>query len=399
MAVRWISLAALNPRADGTLPDGVALYIAPTLQQVKDIAWDEFKSFLAIADPAAVFIENTGEIRLSNGKRILCRGSDRPDTLRGMEIFAWVVDEMGDMKPEVVDAIILPSGAKQSAPGIIIGTPKGFNHFYDICERAKSLGHWSYHHATMVDNPHIPRDTIEKLKQTLSSFLFQQEILAKFQVSSSDLFKEEWIIERKDKPLDGVGFVAVDLAGFSNIVAANKAANPASYLDDTSICPGFLHGENRIWVPEIDYGRWTMSETSARIVKHCKSTQAYKLGIEKGALYQAIQKDLLDAMRIQGHHSNLVELTHGNQNKTDRIVWALQSRLEHGLITFGPGSYLRKFKDELLNIPNKGTHDDLPDSLSLLVQLMPLTALQGSLNDLYYDYRSSEDTSNAQWSS
>jgi hypothetical protein len=122
-----------------------------------------------------------------------------------MEIFAWVVDEMGDMKPEVVDAIILPSGAKQSAPGIIIGTPKGFNHFYDICERAKSLGHWSYHHATMVDNPHIPRDTIEKLKQTLSSFLFQQEILAKFQVSSSDLFKEEWIIERKDKPLDGVG--------------------------------------------------------------------------------------------------------------------------------------------------------------------------------------------------
>jgi hypothetical protein len=391
MAVRWLCLLGLTRNEAGNWPDGVGMYIAPTLQQAKNIAWDEFKSFLSVVDPGATFLENTAEIRLTNGKRILLLGSDRPDTLRGMELFGWVVDEMGDMKPDVVDAILLPAAAKQTAPGVIIGTPKGFNHFYDVAERAKTDEGWSYHHATMADNPHIPQKSLERLKNTMSSFLFQQEILAKFQVSSSELFDEKWIIERKDKPSDGVGYVAVDLAGFSNIEAANKATNPSTYLDSSAICPGYLHGNNRVWVPEIEYGRWGIHETAARIVKQCAKVQAHKLGIEKGVLFQAVEKDVREAMRTQNYNVRLEELTHGNRNKTERIVWAIQAKLEHGLITFAPGPYLRRFKDELLNIPNKGTHDDLPDSLSLLMQLMPMTALQGSMEELFYDYTLAED--------
>ena len=72
------------------------------------------------------------------------------------------------------------------------------------------------------------------------------------------------------------------------------------------------------------------------------------------------------------------ELTHGNKKKTDRIVWALQGRFEHGQITINKGEWNSQFLDELFQFPNTLVHDDLVDALSYIDQLAKVA--------YHYDY-------------
>lgn len=62
-------------------------------------------------------------------------------------------------------------------------------------------------------------------------------------------------------------------------------------------------------------------------------------------------------------------LTHGNRLKTERIVWALQGRLEHGKISFKPAPWNKDVEDQLGQFPSKMVHDDIPDALSYIAQL------------------------------
>jgi hypothetical protein len=79
-----------------------------------------------------VFKENTGVVELPNGNVIMLKGSDRPDTLRGNKLFDCVIDEYADMKPDVFEAIIRPSLSDLKAGALIIGTPKGRDHMYNL---------------------------------------------------------------------------------------------------------------------------------------------------------------------------------------------------------------------------------------------------------------------------
>jgi phage terminase large subunit-like protein len=63
------------------------------------------------------------------------------------------------------------------------------------------------------------------------------------------------------------------------------------------------------------------------------------------------------------------ELTHGNKKKTDRIVWSLQGRFEHGQIALNKGEWNSKFMDELFQFPNALVHDDLVDALAYIDQI------------------------------
>ena len=68
-------------------------------------------------------------------------------------------------------------------------------------------------------------------------------------------------------------------------------------------------------------------------------------------------------------YPRIVDLTHGNKKKIDRVVWALQGRFEHGQIKLCEGDWNKEFIDELLNFPTPNVHDDLLDALSYIDQL------------------------------
>jgi phage terminase large subunit len=57
-------------------------YVAPTYQQARDILWSLLKEIAR--DVTASAHENTSVLTLINGRKIYLKGSDRPDTLRGV---------------------------------------------------------------------------------------------------------------------------------------------------------------------------------------------------------------------------------------------------------------------------------------------------------------------------
>jgi predicted phage terminase large subunit-like protein len=81
-------------------------------------------------------------------------------------------------------------------------------------------------------------------------------------------------------------------------------------------------------------------------------------------------------MRKNNIFFRIDDVTHGNQKKTERIVWALQGRFEHGKITLNYGSWNNEFIDQLTNFPNAQLHDDLVDALAYIDQVSVVTYFQ-----------------------
>jgi phage terminase large subunit-like protein len=104
--------------------------------------------------------------------------------------------------------------------------------------------------------------------------------------------------------------------------------------------------------------------------------QPSAVGIEKGSLKNAVLPYLSDAMRKNNIFFRIDDVTHGNQKKTERIVWALQGRFEHGKITLNYGSWNNEFIDQLTNFPNAQLHDDLVDALAYIDQVSVVTYFQ-----------------------
>ena len=355
-------------------------YVAPTFQQAKDIMWGMLKELGH--EVIASAHENTAVLTLVNGRKIYLKGSDRPDTLRGVGLAYIVLDEYADMKPNVWEQILRPALADVQGGAMFIGTPKGRNHFYELYKLGESLRdeEWVSFHFTSYDNPLIPVKEIDAAKGSMSSFAFRQEFLSSFEAASRDLFKPEWIEYDEDEPKDGRFFIAVDLAGFINV--DKQAGNKNKKLDETAIAIVKVH-EGGWWVAEIKHGRWDIQETCKQIMNAVVKYEPTAVGIEKGSLKNATLPYLTDLMRRHNRYFRIDDVTHGNQKKTDRIVWALQGRFENGKVALNTGEWNNEFVDQLVNFPNSQLHDDLIDALAYIDQIQVVEYFQEYEDDEY----------------
>ena len=347
-------------------PGSAVLYVSPTMGQSRQIVWD------LLLDLGKDVIQsshvNNLDITMVNGARIYVRGADRPDTLRGVSLTYAVLDEVADIKPEAWEQVIRASLSDKKGSALFLGTPKGRNWFHDIWKLGQDDQDkdWKSWHFTTADNPLIDPEEIASAKKTLSSFAFKQEFLASFSNAGADVFKEEWL-KYGEEPDYGSYFVAVDLAGFEEV--AKQAANSKKRLDESSIAIVKVTDDGKWFVKEILHGRWDIRETASKILMAMRDYRPLSIGIERGALKNAVLPYLSDLMRKNNVYSHIVDLTHGNRKKTDRIIWSLQGRFEHGRIILNSEEDWSVFVDQLLMFPSPGVHDDLPDSLSYIDQL------------------------------
>ena len=344
---------------------GHVFYVAPTQGQARDIMW---QTLLEVGHPviASSHINNL-QITLVNGATIALKGADRPETMRGVSLSFLCMDEYADMKPEVWEQILRPALADQKGDAMFIGTPMGRNHFYDLFQYA-SLSkdeQWKGWHFTSYDNPLLDEEEINAAKKSMSAFSFRQEFMASFEAAGGELFKEEHIQFSEEEPDGGQFYIAVDLAGFADVQTATTKTNR---LDQTSIAV-VKAGTEGWWVADIIHGRWGVEKTARKIFEAVRDYRPVAVGIEKGALKNAVYPYLNDIMKSNQRFFRVEELTHGNKRKIDRIVWALQGRFEHGKITLNKGEWNATFLDELFQFPNKLVHDDLIDSLAYIDQL------------------------------
>ena len=345
---------------------GHVYYVAPTQGQARDIMWS---TLLEIANPVIKSSHiNNLQITLINGATISLKGADRPETMRGVSLKFLVLDEYADMKPSVWEQILRPALADQKGHAMFIGTPMGRNHFYELYHYGELGDDETYKtwHFTSYDNPLLDPAEIDVAKKSMSSYAFRQEFLASFEAMGSEIFKEDWIKIDDEEPEHGDYYIAVDLAGFAAVEKATKSKN--TRLDQTAIAV-VKANEDGWWVADIIHGRWDIKKTAKKIFDAVAHYQPVAVGIEKGALKNAVLPYLTDIMKSSQRFFRVEELTHGNKKKIDRVVWALQGRFEHGQITINEGEWNKQFLDELFQFPNALVHDDLVDALAYIDQL------------------------------
>ncbi len=348
-------------------PEGSAVvYVAPTLGQARQIAWDALLTQgRSVIKQAHV---NNLDITLVTGRKIHIRSAENPDTLRGLKLYFAVIDEAAFVKEEVFTKILRPALADLKGEAVLISTPDGRTWFYDAFKTGESgkSKDWKSWHLTTYDNPTIDPEELEAAKKTLSTFHFNQEFLASFTNSGTGLFKEEWL-KYGTEPADGSWYIAIDLAGFKEVNNATSAADKR--LDQSAICVVKATDDGTWFVEKIEYGRWGIDETAMRIIKNVNEYQPVAVGLEKGMARQAVLGPLEKLMREYNTYFHVMELTHGNQKKTDRIMWSLQGNFEHGRIILNKEEKWTEFIDQYLMFPSTQVHDDLIDALSYVSQV------------------------------
>ena len=362
-------------------PEGSSvMYVAPTLGQARSIIWD------LLHDLGRPVIKsshvNNLEITLINGKKILVRGADNPDSLRGVSLVYLVLDECAFIKQDVWEKILRAALSDKKGRALFISTPSGRNWFYDTFKLGQSGEdhEWKSWHKTTADNETIDPKEIEAAKRTLSSFAFKQEYLSSFDTAGADVFKPEWF-KTSEEPQYGSYCIAIDLAGFEEV--GKSAGASKKRLDETAIAIVKIEDNGDWWVDKIEHGRWDIRETAAKILIAVRDYEPIAVGIERGALKNAVLPYLNDLMRKNNVYAHIQDLTHGNKKKTDRVVWSLQGRLEHGRISFNEDQDWDEFQDQLIMFPTAGVHDDLVDALSYIDQLAVTTYQQDYEEDEY----------------
>jgi len=351
-----------------SLENSPVWYVAPTFGQGKDAIWKTLKS---LARPIAKQIkEKDLTIVLPNNREITLKGSDNEESLRGPSLGYLVLDEFATMKPKVFEEILSPALSDMEADCLFIGTPKGKNHFYDMWMYGDSGNdpEWASFHFCSIDNPMINPKEIASAKRRLSREAFEQEYEASFKTGGGKIFKfdEFKIVDKLPPNLQGSIYITVDPAGFKEVSGLNESQ--IKRLDETAIA--VVHVSSEGWhVLDLLHGRWGVRETSLQIIRAAQRYNPAGVGIEGGALKNAVLPYMEDQMRRMNIYPDIVELRHGGQRKIDRIVWSLQGRFQHGRIKFVKGDWNKDLIDQLLDFPDPLTHDDLADALAYVDQI------------------------------
>src|SRR6266852_3721933 len=135
LALWWLVVKAFSGQ------NRTCYFIAPSYRQAKRIAWRILKQQI----PAAARRKTNEQelsIELHNSSIIQLHGADHPDSLRGVGLDFVVLDEYAFMDPETWPMVVRPMLSDRRGCAIFIGTPRGFNHFYDLYMAARTREHW-----------------------------------------------------------------------------------------------------------------------------------------------------------------------------------------------------------------------------------------------------------------
>ncbi len=169
-------------------------YLATTLQQARDIAWRRLIKELrgAIIKTNEARLEIITKTQKGGESLIYLRGWESVDTLRGMDFDFLCPDEVASMRNfwREWEEVLRPTLTDRKGEALFSSTPKGYNHFYDLCRRELIDKDFKTFHFTSYDNPHIPVEEIDSAKATMTPERFSQEYLAEFHKAEGLVYKE-----------------------------------------------------------------------------------------------------------------------------------------------------------------------------------------------------------------
>ena len=163
------------------LPNPRFAYVAPQLNQAKDIAWTYLKEYTAFLSPK--INESELWVELPGGARIRIYGADNPDRLRGIYLDGVVLDEFGDMDPTIWTQVIRPALSDRKGWACFIGTPKGKNRFHQLWVNAEDDPGWTRLMLKASETGLIDAEELADARRMMSDDEYAQEYECSFEAA------------------------------------------------------------------------------------------------------------------------------------------------------------------------------------------------------------------------
>ena len=168
-------------------PNKEIWYVAPSYKQAKQIVWRKLKYKLQDLRWVQKVNESELTILLKNGTTIVLKGSDNPDSLRGVGLDFLVMDEFADIDPSAWFEVLRPTLADKKGHALFIGTPKGTSSWsYDLFMNQSP--DWASFQYTTIDGGNVDAEEIESARRDLDERTFRQEFLATFETYANRIF-------------------------------------------------------------------------------------------------------------------------------------------------------------------------------------------------------------------
>jgi|GEM_PF-4282743 len=223
-----------------TLEQGLYGIVYKTYRQAHDVAW---KQYVPMIPKELIYKKNEQEleitlnyvvntnITLPTGEtvtlnhdvnqprsRIKFLGSDQADLHRGFKVKGLIFDEYADQNPDNWVSVYEPMFTTTNGWAIFMGTPRGYNHFYDLNMDAQAQDDWFYQTATWRDSPYVSKEHIDRAKKdaerkgTLSTFMQEYEL--EFRAVQGAVYpsfnREVHLIKPTDIPQELTYYGAID---------------------------------------------------------------------------------------------------------------------------------------------------------------------------------------------
>jgi hypothetical protein len=161
-------------------PGSLVWYVGPTYRQAKRIAWRPLKEMTL---PYWKGRPNESDLRIElvTGGTICLRGADNYDSLRGDGLDFLVLDEYASIAREAWPEVLRPALADKQGKALFIGTPHGYNHFYDLHREAQNRPDWAVFQYTTEQGGNVSREEIESATHELDERVYRQEFQASFE--------------------------------------------------------------------------------------------------------------------------------------------------------------------------------------------------------------------------
>lgn len=154
-------------------------YIGPTYAQTERVIWDYAKYY---TKPIPNIKVNNSKLRIDfpNEARLELISADNPDSSRGAYFDFCILDEYGEMNPQIWSSVLRPALSDRNGGAIFIGTPKGQNDFYRLYEAAQGKADWFTKIYRASQTGIIAPDELESARQDMSEEEYEQEFECSF---------------------------------------------------------------------------------------------------------------------------------------------------------------------------------------------------------------------------
>jgi len=202
------SITAVNEllQLDKSVPNKDVYIVAPTFDQVTDIYHPLIAYQLGMEAYCIKHSKDAGRFWFPNNVGLRLVSFEAVERMRGKGAYFVVNDEpsswtkgiglKGAWEDVIEPCLITRWSPKQAklykakSPGrsVTIGTPKGYNYFYDMYNYQDSNPDWHSYHFDYTTSPLLDPLEIEKKRHSMDPISFAREYMATFQDSGNSIF-------------------------------------------------------------------------------------------------------------------------------------------------------------------------------------------------------------------